>query len=45
MLVSASQALRFSRYICPVCKKGVSLRRGKIIPPYFAHFRGLNRHG
>ncbi|WP_458645609.1 competence protein CoiA family protein [Klebsiella oxytoca] len=39
-LVSASQALRYSRYICPVCKKGVSLRRGKIIPPYFAHFRG-----
>ena len=36
----ATRASRYGQFKCPVCKKGVSLRRGKIKTPYFAHLPG-----
>lgn len=39
-LVSAARASKHSRYVCPVCQKSVSLRWGRIRPPYFAHLPG-----
>ncbi|MDY4388716.1 competence protein CoiA family protein [Pectobacterium aroidearum] len=40
ILEVAIQASRYAQYKCPVCKKGVSLRRGNIKAPYFAHLPG-----
>lgn len=40
ILEVATRASRYAQYKCPVCKKGVSLRRGKIKIPYFAHLPG-----
>lgn len=39
-LILAARATKYARYVCPVCEKGVSLRKGKIVPPYFAHLPG-----
>lgn len=36
----ATRASRYGQFKCPVCKKGVTLRRGKIKTPYFAHLPG-----
>lgn len=40
VLIIATRASKYGRYVCPVCEKAVSLRRGKVIPPYFAHLPG-----
>ncbi|VCW16240.1 hypothetical protein BANRA_03614 [Escherichia coli] len=39
-LILAARATKYAQYVCPVCKKGVNLRKGKVIPPYFAHLPG-----
>lgn len=39
-VVTASRGSKYASYDCPVCEKSVSLRRGKKIPPYFAHLPG-----
>uniref|UniRef100_UPI003F85E09B competence protein CoiA family protein n=2 Tax=Gammaproteobacteria TaxID=1236 RepID=UPI003F85E09B len=39
-LILAARATKYARYVCPVCEKGVSLRKGKVVPPYFAHLPG-----
>lgn len=40
ILVLAIRASKYGQYACPVCKKGVILRRGKVRVPYFAHLPG-----
>lgn len=36
----AVRASKYAPYKCPVCRKAVSLRRGKVKKPYFAHLPG-----
>lgn len=31
-LILAARATKYAQYVCPVCKKGVNLRKGKVIP-------------
>jgi hypothetical protein len=39
---SAYYASKESTYICPSCKKGVFLRKGKVLRPHFAHYKSEN---
>lgn len=36
----AARASKYAPYKCPVCRKAVSLRRGNVKKPYFAHLPG-----
>lgn len=40
-IVAASEASPYVRYVCPVCKVEVSLRRGRLRADHFAHWPGL----
>jgi hypothetical protein len=40
-LEEAADAIKYGHYTCPICNAPTVLKRGRKIPPYFAHRRGV----